>query len=70
MTSANITYASRERPAYRRALTRMISWWFERRRLRRDYKKLAQMPDHLLRDVGLEHLIDLNRHTDFRHRIL
>lgn len=29
----------------------------ERRRVRRNMRKLAHLPDHLLRDVGLEHFI-------------
>ncbi|MDU9007106.1 DUF1127 domain-containing protein [Sedimentitalea todarodis] len=70
MTFMDQSHATQGRPATRRHTASLINWWRERQRLKRDYRKLPQMPDHLLRDVGLEHLIELKPDTPYRHRLL
>lgn len=58
----------RGRYAVRLIVAKLFNWWRGRWRQKQDRKSLAELPSHLLRDVGLEHLIDLNRDSKFeRH---
>ncbi len=45
------------RPRFSGALRRRINWFLAQRRLSREMKQLANLPDHLLRDIGREDLI-------------
>ena len=39
------------------ALRHWINWFLTQRRMSREVKQLANLPDHLLRDIGREDLI-------------
>lgn len=61
-----MTLIDRPRPEARRLAARMtvakyFTWW-------RDRRVPARLPDHLLHDVGLEHLIIQDRDTIFHRR--
>lgn len=43
--------------------------WRERQRVKQDLQKLSQLPIHLLRDVGLEHLSDLKPQPTAYYRL-
>lgn len=38
----------------------VLIWWAERRIRRNERRTLIDLPDRFLRDVGLEHLIDVH----------
>lgn len=44
--------------------------WQTRRQQRNANKRLVYLPDHLLRDVGLEHLIDYYPQRSLPYRLL
>ncbi|MEP3331889.1 DUF1127 domain-containing protein [Sedimentitalea sp.] len=69
MTLMNQSQLMRGRPTSQEKMANLIHWWRERRRLKRDLRKLAEMPDYLLRDVGLEHLVELKPDTPSDHRL-
>ncbi|MGJ5620698.1 DUF1127 domain-containing protein [Sulfitobacter sp. MF3-043] len=70
MTFMDHTHAIPGRPRWRNHASNLLKWWWERRKRRQANKRLSRLPDHLLRDVGLEHLIDLTPDRSFRHRLL
>lgn len=41
----------------RRHIGQLFCWWLEHRQQKRDARLLLELPDRLLRDVSLEHLI-------------
>lgn len=54
--------------AIRLNATNVPNWWRERRRQKQKRKNLTELPSHLLRDVSLKHLIDLEPDSNFdRH---
>lgn len=46
---------------------KILAWWFEHQQ-RRQMRKIADMPDYLLRDMGLDHLIRPNPTPKLQHR--
>ena len=68
MTLIDQSRVGRGRYAVRLNVANLFNWWRGRWRQRQDRKSLAELPSDLLRDVGLEHLIDLNPDSKFNSR--
>jgi len=67
MTLMTSTHGSRRRSAWLRAIGHLFRWVRERQKQRHTRKRLAKLSDHLLRDAGLEHLIDRRSDRPFPH---
>ncbi len=70
MTFMDRTCAMHARPAWHLHATDLFGRWQTRRQQRNANKRLANLTDHLLRDVGLEYLIDHYPEKPFPHRLL
>lgn len=69
MTFLNHTRREPQRFSVRLYIAALSNWWQERQLLKREHRKLAELPNHILRDVGLEHLIDLDPNASSYHRL-
>ncbi len=70
MTFVNIPSESYARPTFLHGLAKQLSRWRDQRRLAKARRMIPDLPDHLLKDVGLEHLRDLKTDPTFWHRML
>lgn len=61
MTTTEPAKSGHRRHAIHHRVAQLLNWWTERRRSLDARRAITHLPDHLLRDVGLEHRIRSNR---------
>ncbi|MBS9716787.1 DUF1127 domain-containing protein [Pseudohalocynthiibacter aestuariivivens] len=67
MTSIKQANYGDRRYATRHGVVQILNWWAERWHCVKDRRAIARLPDHLLRDIGLEHRIPSNHAPTLRN---